>query len=347
MQPHEPSGGGRPTSIATMLRTPSPAAVVSALLLAGAGAPAAVAASAPRAQAAGAATATRTPHARAAVIGGAPAAAGQFAGVVDLVDRRGDVGGQCTGTVVAPRLVLTAGHCAENMRTGIANAASGYHVLVGSVDVDSDEGQLVGVSSLLPYEGFDRRVDAGDAALLVLSTPVNVAPVALATPAEEQSLSSGTTATMVGWGKTHFVQSVLTPRLQWSHTAVQSARWCRRDAPPFYPGSELCTVTPPTYANGLCSGDSGGPLLAPVGPGGESVEVGIAIHVYGRCSTRLPSVYTSVGALYSWLRSWIDAYATPSSGAPEASAPPGTPGTAPAPAAPGTSPAPGTPASAP
>src|SRR5580704_767918 len=60
------------------------------------------------------------PLAKAAIIGGAPAQAGMFASVAEILDIRGREVGQCTGTVVAANLVLTAGHCAENVKTGIA-----------------------------------------------------------------------------------------------------------------------------------------------------------------------------------------------------------------------------------
>lgn len=259
-------------------------------------------------------------RARAAVIGGVAASSGQFPSVVEVLDVRGRELGECTGAVVAARLVLTAGHCVLNMDSGAVHPAAGFRVLVGSVQDGGQEGQVLDVSSVLVYEGFRRAVDVGDAALLVLAAPTAAPPVALASATDSAALRSGTTATMVGWGKTRYLQDQLTPRLQSAVTAVQSPRWCRRAAPPFYAGQELCTIDPPAYAAGLCEGDSGGPLLAQAGPAGEVVDVGIGVHGYGRCSTRLPSVYTSVSAIGPWLRSWIDAYEAPPSGSAPAGA---------------------------
>lgn len=48
------------------------------------------------------------------IIGGEPTVAGEFDGVVAIVAGEG----LCTGTVVAPRLVLTAGHCLSALRPG-------------------------------------------------------------------------------------------------------------------------------------------------------------------------------------------------------------------------------------
>lgn len=126
---------------------------------------------------------------------------------------------------------------------------------------------------------------------------------------------------MAGWGITAFGQRVPTEVLRSAGTVVQGRHWCASNAPPFNPRGEICTIAPPSYATGVCSGDSGGPLLARK-HNGESVEIGIAVHVYALCSTRRPSVYTSVGAIASWVRNWIAAYRVPPP--PPPSSPPAT-----------------------
>jgi len=256
--------------------------------------------------------APRHPAARAheAIIGGTAARTGAFASVALILDLRGQETGQCTGTVVAPSLVLTAGHCAENIRTGVPNAASGYRVLTGEVSGMPAERQESTVSAVIVYEGFRRRVDDGDAALLVLSTPTTAPAIGLAGP-DTGASRAGSTATMAGWGKTFFAQRRPTEELRWADTVVQGDRWCQSSAPPFYASGEICTIDPPTYATGACSGDSGGPLLAPQGPAGQLVEIGIAVHVYGKCSTRRPSVFTRVDRIAAWVDTWIGAYASP------------------------------------
>src|SRR5271165_5294239 len=98
----------------------------------------------------------RSTRAHEAVIGGAPARAGAFASVAEIVDLRAHEIGECTGTVVAPSLVLTAGHCAENIRTGTVDAASGYRVLTEGVGATAAERQVSTVSGVLVYEGFLR-----------------------------------------------------------------------------------------------------------------------------------------------------------------------------------------------
>lgn len=256
-----------------------------------------------------------------AIIGGAVAQTGTFPSLAYVVDFQGQLAYQCTGTVVAPSLVLTAGHCAENMQSGAPFSPSGFRVVTGAVD-PLQPGDLVStVLGVIVYPGLERKVDNGDVALLVLSTPTSAPPIELATPKQAKRLVAGAAATIVGWGKTAFEQTTLTEQLQSAPTVVQARKWCRRNAPPYFAHSEVCTITPPSYATGVCQGDSGGPLLAS-GPSGEPIEVGVADHVYGRCSTRHPSVFASVGSIYPWVQTWIAAYKRPT-------APPAPPTTLP------------------
>ena len=266
----------------------------------------------------------RDPGARASVIGGRPAAQGAFPSAAYILDLRGKLLAQCTGTVVAPSLVLTAGHCAENMKTGIANGDSGYRVLTGVVDFATGQGQLSRVVGVIPYPGFARRLEAGDAALLVLDKPVSAPPMTLAKRSQAHLFDAGTRATIAGWGLTSVVRRKLTRHLQFADTVVQPASWCARHVRPFFPRWELCTIDSAHYAASGCYGDSGGPLMVPGAGAGETLEVGIVAFGQARCSPRFPSVYTRVDALTGWLGSWIAAYGSPAARAPGALATGGT-----------------------
>jgi secreted trypsin-like serine protease len=259
--------------------------------------------------------------AHAAIIGGAVAQAGAFPSLAYVVDFQGQFAYQCTGTVIAPSLILTAAHCAENMQNGATFSPSGFRVVTGAVDPLQPGDSVSTILGVIVYPGLERKVDNGDVALLVLSTPTSAPPIALATRAQTKHLAGGMAATIVGWGKTAYEQTSLTEQLQSAATVVQARKWCRRNAPPFYPRSEICTIAPPSYTTGVCQGDSGGPLLAS-GPNGETIEIGVADHVYGRCSTHHPSVFESVGSIDAWLQTWIAAYKRPT-------APPAPPATLP------------------
>ncbi|MGO8998546.1 MAG: trypsin-like serine protease, partial [Polyangiaceae bacterium] len=106
-------------------------------------------------------------------------------------------GSLCSGTVIAPSVVLTAGHCVLGV------AASDLHVLVGS-STSSPE-QTVDVTSAVAYptytseaNGIPGGVDLG---YVTLATPVTVTPIVVDTSTTDTQLT-GATVTVVGYGVT-------------------------------------------------------------------------------------------------------------------------------------------------
>ena len=251
-----------------------------------------------------------TPLAHATVIGGSPAEPGTFPSLAFVIDVKGALADQCTGTVVAANLVLTAAHCAENMQTGDLNRGD-FEVVTGAVEWDAPARQLSGVSRVIIYPQFSRRLDDGDAALLVLSTPTTAPAITLATAANAGWVHAGTAGTIAGWGKTHYLQSVSTKRLQEAPTGVQTSSWCTHHAVLFDPKKEICTIDPPSYRTGGCEGDSGGPLIAVDPASGEPFEIGVTIRAQYTCATRFPTVFTRVSDIYPWVHRWIAALKPP------------------------------------
>jgi secreted trypsin-like serine protease len=253
----------------------------------------------------------RRPRAHVAIVGGAVADEGQFPSAAFVLDVKGKLVEACSGTVVAPSLVLTAGHCAENIQTGVVNPHGGYYVVTSQVDLAATRpDQVSRVIGVIPYPGYERRFDPGDAALLVLSKPVTAPPMPLAKAGQVHLFGAGTTATLTGWGLTSTIHPKVSKRLRYASTVVQPASWCKRHVRPFFPKWEICAIDSAHFSEGGCHGDSGGPLMVPGSSGGEMVEVGIVALGQARCSTRYPGVYTRVDALAAWLRSWTAAYST-------------------------------------
>jgi secreted trypsin-like serine protease len=252
--------------------------------------------------------ATRRPSAHVAVIGGQPAGPGTFPWMAYVLDFRGNLRGQCSGTVVAPNLILTAGHCAENTQTGVVNEASGYRVITGNVDAAAPETerQTSEVSRVIPCPCRDRHTDVGDVALLELTTPTTAPAITLAA-----SPPAGTAALLAGWGRTYAKQEGSVERLQWAQTVVQGQDWCERETFQFSPSSEICTIDPANHRTGACSGDSGGPLLVaePSAVGGM-VQIGVADYGFNECATTRPSVFARVDAISTWVKGWAQALAS-------------------------------------
>jgi trypsin len=270
-------------------------------------------------------------RAHAAIIGGHLATPGQLPSVAEILDVKGHSGLLCSGTVVAPTLVLTAGHCAENIRTGARNGAGGYLVLTGAASDKDPAGRISRVMGVLVYEGFARTIASGDAALLVLDTPTSAPPIALAGPRDASLLQAGTSATIAGWGLTHAGASRVGQALRWAQTVVQRPRWCAHHVW-FFVRDEVCAIDSVHHTSGGCFGDSGGPLIA-TDAAGVPVQIGIVSHGDVRCSTHRPAVFTRVDAIDSWVQTWIRAYAPHVAPAPQ-------PAPQPAPAPPASAPQP-------
>lgn len=242
--------------------------------------------------------------AKASIVGGELAQQGQFPSLVYIADFKGEEVGLCTGTVIAPRLVLTAAHCAEDIQTGVVEPPSGYRIVMGAVNWSSSSRTVAAVSRVIVYPGFNREAMTGDVALLELSSPTSTPPMALAGPADGALTAAGTPAIVAGWGDTRSGQQAPTESLRFAETVIQGSGWCRRNAAPFDEASQLCALDPPSYSSGPCEGDSGGPLMVEDPATGGMVEVGITSQGPAGCTTTYPSIFTRASLIYSWAQEW-------------------------------------------
>lgn len=126
--------------------------------------------------------------ARQAAVTSATPALGDRA-VVAVVQRGGDL--RCTGTLIAPRAVLTAAHCGV---TG--DNAGDFQVFVG--EVVGGVGTGVDVVDVRVHPGFVAATFASDLAVLWLRADVPVVPVAL--PEGALALEVGAVVRVVGYG---------------------------------------------------------------------------------------------------------------------------------------------------
>ena len=239
------------------------------------------------------------PTAGASVVGGKVAAPGQYPWMafVIAVEEEGVLA--CSGTVIAPRVVLTAAHCVvKPEKDGLFDPA-GYRVVTGVPNWTDPAGQVSEVSQLIPYPKWgkfgsdDRRYEFGDAALLVLSAPVTVPGIALAKPSDSRFIRVGTHARVAGWGQTYYEQEEFTESLIWAKTVVESSRceglWGR-----------LCAIDFPRAESSVCHGDSGGPIFVH-DPKRDWLEIGITEAVLYKCSTHRPQLFTRVDVLRKWI----------------------------------------------
>lgn len=249
------------------------------------------------------------PKRRPRVVGGSSATQGSF-GYMATVSYVDGTGNQflCSGTLVASNVVLTAGHCGVDETTGVPNNPGGYRIYTDAVDwTDTTDRVISGVSQVVVDPNFDPTTLYGDAAVLVLSNPVNSPTIPLWGSGQ---ISAGTGAWVAGWGKTYSGQTFFTTALQWAPTVVQNINYCSTQAAglnfAYNSATELCAVNPPSYDTATCNGDSGGPLLADDSTG-NLMEIGITSTGPSDCDTTSSDYFTSVEPIEPWLSSEIQA----------------------------------------
>jgi Trypsin len=257
------------------------------------------------------------------IIGGNDAAQGEwpFMAFILYIDANGNPVFNCSGTVVAPNVILTAAHCTLVDTTGASLDPAGFGVVTGSLDWSNPaERQLSLVSRIIKDPLFNPVSGTNDAALLVLATPTTAPATALATSADGYLEQAGTPAFIAGWGATYDGEPLPPTYLQWADTVVQRAIYCRVRDPYFSATLQLCAVDPPQDSTGTCNGDSGGPVSA-FDASGQFVEIGLTSRGPTDCNTYTADYFTAIAPLYPWISGWIQAVA-PSSPPPPTSSPP-------------------------
>lgn len=242
------------------------------------------------------AQAAASPRAGASVVGGGAADPGQWPFAVAIF-RKNRL--HCGGSVIAPTRVLTAAHCVNRFNL------SNFRVIVGRPNLrNRSAGQEIAVASGRVHPDFEQTA-LHDVAVLDLTQPTSVPPVALATPAESAAVTGvGSALRVAGYGATRPFGTRFSPFLKSTLESVRNDRRClkayTRDL--FAPESMICALGARRKKGGrfkvhtsACAGDSGGPLVAdtPSGP----IEVGTVSFGGALCGlSAAPSVYSRVAS---------------------------------------------------
>ena len=211
------------------------------------------------------------------IVGGLVAPQGKFPWAVRLA-----MG--CGGALVAPQIVLIAGHCID--RTGANN---GIVVTAGVSDLKSRGARTARSVSVIRAAGFVDETRGDDWAVIRIDRPLHLPTLPLA----EGTTGEGRFVVM-GWGQTREDSLQQENKLHYAtvHTVpdVQCATAYKKAGVQLVADEQLCAG-----GKGVdtCQGDSGGPMVGR-GPHGQWVQVGITSWGLGCARDGYPGVYTQL-----------------------------------------------------
>ena len=237
-----------------------------------------------------------------AIIGGQPAPQGTwpFAAFVQASHPDG-TSGTCSGSVVSPSVVLTAAHCVVDAATNTILSPSAFTVVTGRTDyLAASGGQILGASWVAIHPLFTLSRLRGDVGLLQLAAPTTAPAVALTQSADASwAYARGTRILIAGWGLLSPFDTATPSQLYTVGLAAQSDAYCAGALPPlsYDPSTMFCGALP-TLSEGVCNGDSGGPV-AEQSPSGAWTEVGVTSWSLADCTP--PDVFVRLASLQPWL----------------------------------------------
>ncbi|KAJ1726172.1 hypothetical protein LPJ61_005371 [Coemansia biformis] len=207
------------------------------------------------------------------ILGGKPVGKNDFKFVAYLRMTSAVGSTMCTGSLIAPNVVLTAAHCTFD-GTGKTFESSGARVsfshTVPSPDLTS---AWYSVKQIYVNPTFRPSTLSNDLALFVLDSPI---PSSVATPIKiyTGSVNTSTPIAAAGYGMTSPTSSQsIPPQLMEVGLGVGNDSFCKSNSYGYNPEYLICT-------NGVggkdtCQGDSGGPLVTSEGAGGKTALLGV------------------------------------------------------------------------
>ena len=178
----------------------------------------------------------------------------------------------CGGTLVAPRIVITAAHCVFDSDLGAFEPPEEFAAVAGRTRLSSAEGQEILFDTYYTFvnssggELYNPNTDEWDVVVVELASPAPSQTIKIAGGDERDLWTGGRDAFVTGWGSTVPSGGGSPDVLRVAEVAMVSDSTCSSYlAPHFISQTMVCAGVP---GRDTCFGDSGGPLVVPIAGGG-------------------------------------------------------------------------------
>lgn len=212
----------------------------------------------------------------------------KFSGVVGVIGYLGgNEGFTCSGTLIAPNVVLTAGHCVflrdESGNIEFDGVSNPSQLSVHEGLKLSYHAKKASVSKAVAHESWNGELGGTDIAVILLN--INVTDLMMYKIRDNPAEQKGEKGIIVGYGITG-EDKVDSMTQRWGNTTILDVDT----------GNQLLEIGNPS---GTCQGDSGGPLFTL--QNNSYVVSGISSFGRNGCSATENSFHTRVIAYRSWI----------------------------------------------